>query len=506
MHTFNLVASLAASVGLASASSVLLQGGTIVGFDDQTNSLNVVRNGSLLVTDDRITAIYTAEEAANQPVSGNDTQVVDVTNKIITPGFVDTHRHGWQTAFKTIGSNTSLAEYFTRYGEYAAAGLLSADDVYIGQLTGLYEALNAGVTTTLDHAHHTWSNATAEAGLKGSIDSGARVFWSYAFHNVTNYTVSEQLANFRDIANRAEFDGSATSLGVACDFFGPDPVLDQVNAVVDLAKEFNVSVITTHSLQGPWGITNSPEDLHAVGALNTSIPVVFSHASFLTYRGASLLRSTNQYISITPESEMHYGHTHPNSHLIQDQAAIGVDTHFTFSTDILSQARLWLQSTRRLLYQQVLAHWKVPTSTPMTANQAFLMATRNGGLALRRPDLGVIAKGAKADIVVWDGESPALLGWIDPIAAVILHASVGDIQHVLVDGKFVKKDRELVAANYSSVRTEFLKSARKIQDTWRNIPFEALDGAFSASGAAYEAPLEVDVLTGEQSGYGTTFV
>uniref|UniRef100_L2G521 Amidohydrolase family protein n=1 Tax=Colletotrichum fructicola (strain Nara gc5) TaxID=1213859 RepID=L2G521_COLFN len=478
MHTFNLVASLAASVGLASASSVLLQGGTIVGFDDQTNSLNVVRNGSLLITDDRITAIYTAEEAANQPVSGNDTQVVDVTNKIITPGFVDTHRHGWQTAFKTIGSNTSLAEYFTRYGEYAAAGLLSADDVYIGQLTGLYEALNAGVTTTLDHAHHTWSNATAEAGLKGSIDSGARVFWSYAFHNVTNYTVSEQLANFRDIATRAEFDGSATSLGVACDFFGPDPVLDQVNAVVDLAKEFNVSVITTHSLQGPWGITNSPEDLHAVGALNTSIPVVFSHASFLTYRGASLLRSTNQYISITPESEMHYGHTHPNSHLIQDQAAIG----------------------------QVLAHWKVPTSTPMTANQAFLMATRNGGLALRRPDLGVIAKGAKADVVVWDGESPALLGWIDPVAAVILHASVGDIQHVLVDGKFVKKDRELVAANYSSVRTEFLNSARKIQDTWRNIPFEALDGAFSASGAAYEAPLEVDVLTGEQSGYGTTFV
>ena len=150
-----------------------------------------------------------------------------------------------------------------------------------------------------------------------------------------------------------------------------------------------------------------------------SIPVVFSHASFLTYRGASLLRSTNQHISITPESEMHYGHTHPHSHLIQDQAALGVDTHFTFSTDILTQARLWLQSTRRRLFAQVLDHWHVPTQTPMTANQAFLLATRNGGLALRRPDLGVIAEGAKADLVIWDGESPALLGWVDPVAAVI---------------------------------------------------------------------------------------
>ncbi|OBR11542.1 Amidohydrolase [Colletotrichum higginsianum IMI 349063] len=504
MHSFTLAAALTATASLASASSVLLRGGTIVAFDGETNALNVVRNGSLLITDDRITSIFTADQPL--PRTSNDTEVIDATDKIITPGFVDTHRHGWQTAFKTIASNTSLAEYFTRYGEFAAAGLLSADDVYIGQLAGLYEALNAGVTTTLDHAHHTWSDETSEAGLRGSIDSGARVFWSYAFHNVTNYTVSEQLENFRDIATRAEFDGTATSLGIACDFFGPDPVLADVNAVVDLAKEFNVSVITTHSLQGQWGYTNSPEDLHAIGALNISIPIVFSHASFLTYRGASLLRSTNQYISITPESEMHYGHTHPHSHLIQDQGSLGVDTHFTFSTDILTQARLWLQSTRRLLYQQVLQHWRVPTSTPMTADQAFLLATRNGGLALRRPDLGVIAEGAKADVVVWDGGSPALLGWVDPVAAVILHASVGDVEHVLVDGKFVKKDRALVAPGYAGVRTRFLESARKIQQTWRDIPFPVLEGVFSGSGAPYEAPLSVDVVTGDETGYGAIHV
>ncbi|KXH64098.1 amidohydrolase [Colletotrichum salicis] len=502
MPSISLATAVATIATLANASSVLLRGGTIIRFDESINSLNVIRNGSLLITDDRITSIWTADQLL--PQTSNDTEVIDVANKIITPGFVDTHRHGWQTAFRTIASNTSLAEYFTRYGEFAAAGLLTADDVYIGQLAGLYEALNAGVTTTLDHAHHTWSDETSEAGLKASIDSGARVFWSYAFHNVTNYTISEQLENFRDIATKAEFDGTPTTLGVACDFFGTDGVLADINAVVDLAKEFNVSVITTHSLQGPWGNTNSPEDVHAIGALNTSIPVVFSHASFLTYKGASLLRSTNQYISITPESEMHYGHTHPHSHLIQDQGSLGVDTHFTFSTDILTQARLWLQSTRRLLYQQVLANWRVPTSTPMTVNQAFLLATRSGGLALRRPDLGIITEGAKADVVVWDGESPALLGWVDPVAAVILHASVADVEHVLVNGKFVKKDHKLTVPNYADVKTRFLESARKIQQTWKDIPFSALEGEFSSSEAPYEAPLSVDVLAGGESGYGTT--
>ena len=38
---------------------------------------------------------------------------------------------------------------------------------------------------SIDHAHHTWSNATARAGLQASIDSGGRIFWSYAFHNIT---------------------------------------------------------------------------------------------------------------------------------------------------------------------------------------------------------------------------------------------------------------------------------------------------------------------------------
>jgi cytosine/adenosine deaminase-related metal-dependent hydrolase len=54
--------------------------------------------------------------------------------------------------------------------------------------------------------------------------------------------------------------------------------------------------------------------------------------------------------------------------------------------------------------------WKIPSNNPMTANQAFLLATRNGGLALRRGDLGVIKVGAKADLVVFDGLSPNMLG------------------------------------------------------------------------------------------------
>ncbi|CAH0022371.1 unnamed protein product [Clonostachys rhizophaga] len=488
------------------ANSTLLTGGTIIAFDEGENALQVIRDGSLLVTDDRIAGIY---QSGQTPTDIPEHEVVNVTNKIITPGFIDTHRHGWQTSVKTLASNTTLWEYFARFSEFASVGVFSAEDVYLSQLASLYEAVNAGVTTVLDHAHHTWSNETSEAGLRASIDSGARVFWAYAFHNVTNFTVPEQLANFRDLAQRDTFKNTPTSLGIAYDYFGADPA-EQVQDIVNLATEFNVSVVTTHTLQGPLGISNSPEILDQLGLLTSSIPVVFSHASFLTYQELQLLKKANQYISITPESEMHFGHTHPRSHLATDQAALGVDTHFTFSADILTQARIWLQKVRYLIFNGPLELWRVPSNNPMSVNQAFLLATRNGGLALRRPDLGVITEGAKADLLVWDGTSPSMLGWNDPVAAVILHASIGDIEHVLVDGKFVKRDGKLTNTDYPTIKDRFLQSAKRVQSVFLERPRPVPEkgehfGGENVGGELMEV-VQVDVVRGDGSGYGVEFL
>ena len=138
---------------------------------------------------------------------------------------------------------------FNRYGEFGAAKLnYTTEDVYIGQITGIYEALHGGVTTILDHAHHTWSNATSEAGLQASINSGARIFWAYTFHQVPekNYEIPEQLAFYRELALRRPFEGSPTQMGVAYDTFDLANA-SQVNAIISLALETNASVITTHA-------------------------------------------------------------------------------------------------------------------------------------------------------------------------------------------------------------------------------------------------------------------
>lgn len=201
---------------------------------------------------------------------------------------------------------------------------------------------------------------------------------------------------------------------------------------------------------------------------------------------------------------MHYGQGHPVSYNIQDQASLGIDTHITFSTDILTQTRIWLQQTRYERYLDVLERNELPGSNPMSVEQAFLLATRNGALALRRDDLGIISVGAKADLLVWDGNSPAMLGWVDPVAAVILHASVGDLEGVLVDGKWVKKGGKLVAKGWPDARSRFLKSAKRLQEVWRGMPLPAPPPDFN--GSPVVDPARVDVVRGPGDGYGNIYI
>jgi cytosine/adenosine deaminase-related metal-dependent hydrolase len=230
--------------------------------------------------------------------------------------------------------------------------------------------------------------------------------------------------------------------------------------------------------------------------------VVFSHSSFLTYKDAQILRETNQYISTTPESEMHFGHNHPHAEDIQDQASIGVDCHFTYSSSMVNQARMWLQNLRAGRYKDTLDKWQVPTNSPMSVEQAFYLITRAGALALRRRDLGVIQAGAKADIVVYSTDSPNMLGWSDPVAAIILHADVGDIDDVLVNGAYVKRGGKLMYKDYASLKTRLTASAKRIQKVWAETEWPALEGPFQNGEGAPQGLAEiVDTLRGNGTGY-----
>lgn len=207
----------------------------MIAFNQSTLELEVHRDSSVLIIDDRVTAMFPIDNPDHVEIPA-ETTTIDTKGKIISPGFIDTHRHGWQTALKTIGANTTLMEYFYRYGQFAAIPGFDVEDVYVGQLAGNLEALNAGVTTIVDHAHSSWSDEAVDAALNGSIDSGARIFHAPSIHQIgEGYPVSQQIAKLKSLEKEGRYKHTAVTLGISYDRWSDAPK-EEVESVISTAQ------------------------------------------------------------------------------------------------------------------------------------------------------------------------------------------------------------------------------------------------------------------------------
>ena len=79
-------------------------------------------------------------------------EVTDCHDKIICPGFIDTHHHVWQTQLKGRFADQTLLQIFPE-GNLQAVNY-TPEDVFWGTLAGLVEAVDCGTTTIVDHANN----------------------------------------------------------------------------------------------------------------------------------------------------------------------------------------------------------------------------------------------------------------------------------------------------------------------------------------------------------------
>ncbi len=102
----------------------------------------------ILVEDSLISKIEPNIELVGS--DGEITKVIDCEDKLISPGFVNTHHHLWQTQYKGRHADQTLVEYMPS-GNFTGS-LYSLEDAFWGQLGGAMEAVDAGTTTVVDHS------------------------------------------------------------------------------------------------------------------------------------------------------------------------------------------------------------------------------------------------------------------------------------------------------------------------------------------------------------------
>ena len=156
-------------------SALLLKGGLVLTQDAARRELRA----DILIEAGAVTQI--AEIGSLDDYS--DAEIVDASGCALLPGFVDTHRHTWQTALRGMAAGESLLGYQHkiqgRFGEQ-----FTPDDVYAGNLLGAFAAGQGGITTLCDESHVQNSPSHTEAAVAALADSGIRAVFDYGWPSV----------------------------------------------------------------------------------------------------------------------------------------------------------------------------------------------------------------------------------------------------------------------------------------------------------------------------------
>jgi cytosine/adenosine deaminase-related metal-dependent hydrolase len=222
---------------------------------------------------------------------------------------------------------------------------------------------------------------------------------------------------------------------------------------------------------------NSTVDvLESYGLLESDI--LLSHATGLSDSDAEKLRNVNAALSSTPDTELQMGHGWPVC--FQDNvnsiSSLGVDCHSNNAGGIVAQMRIGLQAERGRRNDETRKSGKIPGKMCLAAQEAFQLATIKGARAIKMADkLGSLEEGKIADLVVLDALSPGMIcaAEEDPVAAIILHSSVADVDSVIVDGQFRKRDGRLTGTRVDLTLAPGLE-IHKTEMVWRDVAAELL--------------------------------
>jgi 5-methylthioadenosine/S-adenosylhomocysteine deaminase len=130
----------------------LIKGGIVL---SQDPAIGELPSADVLVEGDKIVEV-------GRNLSAADAEVIDATGDIVIPGFIDTHRHTWETSIRTSAPDYALITYFGSILDKFAPHY-RPDDVVAANRWGALECINAGITTLVDWSHIMNTPAHADA-------------------------------------------------------------------------------------------------------------------------------------------------------------------------------------------------------------------------------------------------------------------------------------------------------------------------------------------------------
>jgi cytosine/adenosine deaminase-related metal-dependent hydrolase len=454
-----------------SSQRLFIRNGFVVSMDPDVGE---IPNGDILVEDGVIVEIGRGLEVG-------DAEQIDATGTIVMPGFVDTHRHTWQTPVRGVLPCCTLDHYFAvMLG--SVGGHYRPEDVHIGDYAGALEALNAGITTLLDWSHINNTPDHADAAIQGLKDAGIRAVYAHGMPTGGEWWAFSELEHPEDIRRIRETyfssDDGLLTLAMAARQPG------NVNADVAkhdwaLARELGI-MISVHVGMRLHNLHYAPvKDMHDLGLMGPDI--CYIHMTDLTDEELDFIAETGGKASVAPYVEMLMGHGPPPTGKLLQR---GVRP--SLSVDVVSSVpgEMFTQMRTALVYDRILEFTDTPDEAfapKLTHKDVLEFATIDGARACGLEDrVGSLTVGKQGDIVLLKTEAINTAPVVDPIGTIVIFADTSNVDSVFVAGRAVKRNGELVGADLKQVFGKLDASRNHILGEGELLPDWAAESAAPA--------------------------
>lgn len=435
----------------------------------------LLENGHVVIEGNRI--VYVGR---NYP--GHAHRRIDAANQLLCPGFISVHAHLSNSPLTKsfLEDQGNPFHYMSGLYEYLTLTDTTPDDALIAARFSLVEMLKSGITTVVELGRINPEGIIDVAGELGVRAYVVPVYRSGRWYSPDGRRVEyewRQDQGFPDLEQNVEFikkhDGAHG--GRIKSFLGPaqidtcTPELLRKTAALadslDVPVEIHAgqAVIEFQEITRRHGRT-PVEFLKDVGLLGPRLIIghcifISGHpqAGFPNGRDLELLSESGATVAHCPWV---FGRRGVTMHSYGRYLAAGVNVALgtdTFPQDMLHEMR----------WAAVLA--KVVECDPRvaTARDVFDSATLRGAQALGRGDLGRIAPGAKADLLLFNLDTLSMSPLRDPIKNLVFSASRHDLDTVIIDGQVVMESGTIPGVDEAALARALQGAAERL---WRHAP------------------------------------
>ena len=433
---------------------LVIHAGILLTMVDET----VVEDAVIWVKDGLITWVgHTGDPA---PPTAASTQVIDARDAIVMPGLINAHAHAAMTLFRGFADDLPLKTWLFERIFPAEARWLNPENVYWGALLGCLEMIGSGTTTFADG--YFFEDATVravhEAGLRALVAQG---IIDYPAPGIPDPAQNIRVAR-EFMARWTGFSGLIRpGLFVHSPMTCSDETLTEAHRVSqDFGSPLQIHLSETleevQTLIRRTGLRPVCH-LNRLGLIQPSL--IAAHAIHLDEEEVGLLAEKGVKPVHVPESNMKLGSGVAGvPEMIRRGLKVGLGTDGCASNndmDLLQE----MDTAAKL--------GKVFTGDPtnLKAKDVLKMATTWGAAVLGFEDeVGTIAVGKRADIIVVDLNRPHLRPVYDPFSLLVYSANGGDVRDVIVNGRVLMKDRVFQTIDAREVMDRVREIARQIKE------------------------------------------